>query len=89
MWSTSIKDFMMQTLTISVQDSFVQDFLQIIEQYKDKIQLQKDKNLEYDPYFYERQKELQQIRDDIKSGKTKMIDNETFWNDIEKHIETL
>jgi hypothetical protein len=80
---------MMQTLTISVQDSFVQDFLQIIEQYKDKIQLQKDKNLEYDPYFYERQKELQQIRDDIKSGKTKMIDNETFWNDIEKHIETL
>jgi len=44
----------MQTLTVNIQDNFVQDFLTIIEHYKDKDKLQKDKNLEYDPYFYER-----------------------------------
>ena len=42
---------MMQTLTLDVQDNFVQDFLTILEHYKDKVQLTKDKNLEYDPYF--------------------------------------
>ena len=47
----------MQTLTVNIQDNFVQDFLTIIEHYKDKVQLQKDKNLVADPYFYERQKQ--------------------------------
>ena len=46
----------MQTLTINIQDGFVQDFLSIVEHYKGKIEIQKDKNLEYDPYFYERKK---------------------------------
>ena len=43
----------MQTLTVNIQDNFVDDFLAIIDLYKDKIQLKKDKNLEYDLYFYE------------------------------------
>ena len=50
----------MQTLAINIQDNFVQDFLTIIDYYKDKVQIQKDKNLEYDPYFFERKKQLQQ-----------------------------
>jgi len=79
----------MQTLTLEVQDSFVPNLLDYLKQFKDEVHIKQDKNLEHDPYFYERQKELQQIRDDIKNGKTKMIDNETFWNDMEKHIETL
>jgi len=68
----------MQTLTLNVQDGFVQDFLTIINHYKDKVQLQKDKNLEYDPYFYERQKELQQDIDDIDSGKVEMLSQEQY-----------
>jgi hypothetical protein len=79
----------MQTLTLKVQDNFVPNLLDYLKQFKNEVHIQQDKNLELDPYFYERQKELQQIRDDIKNGKTKMIDNETFWNDIDKHIETL
>ncbi len=39
-----------------------------------------DKNLELNPYFYERQKELYQIRDDIKSGKSELISFEDFEN---------
>ena len=79
----------MQTLTVNIQDNFVQDFLTIIDRYKDKVQLKKDKNLEYDPYFYERKKQLQQDIDDIDSGKVKMINNEDFWDDIDNFTQSL
>ena len=79
----------MQTLTVNIQDNFVQDFLTIIDRYKDKVQLKKDKNLEYDPYFYERKKQLQQDMDDIDSGKVKMINNEDFWDDIDNFTQSL
>ena len=79
----------MQTLTVNIQDDFVQDFLTIIEHYKDKVQLKKDKNSEYDPYFDERKKQLQQDMDDIDSGKVKMINNEDFWNEIDSFTESL
>lgn len=79
----------MQTLTVNIQDNFVQDFLTIIEHYKDKVQLQQDKNLVNDPYFYERQKQLQQDIDDIDSGETKMINNKDFWDDIDTFTQSL
>ncbi|MFK5975265.1 MAG: hypothetical protein QM493_02045 [Sulfurovum sp.] len=74
----------MQTLTVQVQDNFVQDFLTIIDHYKDKIQLKKDKNLEYDPYFYERKKQLQKDIEDIDNGKAEILSSEQF--DIEMDI---
>jgi hypothetical protein len=79
----------MQTLTVNIQDNFVQDFLTIIDHYKDKVQLTKDKNLEYDPYFYERKEQLQQDIDDIDNGKVKMINNEDFWDEIDSFTESL
>lgn len=79
----------MQTLTVDIQDNFVQDFLTIIERYKDKVQLKKDKNLEYDPYFYDRRKQLQEDINEIDSGKVKMINNTDFWNDIDSFTESL
>ncbi len=39
----------MQTLTLDIHDNFMQDFQNIIDKYKDKIIIKKDKNLEYDP----------------------------------------
>ena len=68
----------MQTLTVNIQDSFIQDFLSIVEHYKGKIQIQKDKNLEYDPYFYERKKQLQQDINDIDNGKIEMLSQEQY-----------
>lgn len=68
----------MQTLTINIQDNFMQDFLAIIEHYGDKIQLKKDENLEYDPYFYERKKQLEQDINDIDSGKIEMLSQEQY-----------
>jgi hypothetical protein len=68
----------MQTLTVNIQDGFIQDFLSIVEHYKGKIQIQKDKNLEYDPYFYERKQQLQQDIDDIDNGKIEMLSQEQY-----------
>jgi hypothetical protein len=83
------EEFIMQTLTVNIQDGFIQDFLSIVEHYKDKIQIQKDKNLEYDPYFYERQRQLQQDIDDIDNGKVKMINHKDFWEDIDNFTQSL
>lgn len=68
----------MQTLKITIQDNFLQDFLSIVEHYKDKIKIEKDENLLLDPYFYERQKELQQDIEDIDSGKIEMLSQEKY-----------
>ena len=73
-----IKGFTMQTLKITIQDNFLQDFLSIVEHYKDKIKIEKDENLLLDPYFYERQKELQQDIEDIDSGKIEMLSQEKY-----------
>jgi hypothetical protein len=80
----------MQTLTIQVKDDFMDEVIKFIETAKDNIVIQKDENLEYDPHFYERQKELQKIRDDIKSGKSKTTNFEDFkieMDVLEKELE--
>ena len=46
--------------------------------------LVKDKNLELDPYFYERKRELHQIRTDIKSSKVEMLSEEQYKKEIEE-----
>ncbi|PIF03915.1 MAG: hypothetical protein CSA86_03870 [Arcobacter sp.] len=79
----------MQTIAIQVQDDYVQNFMNYVKKHGEKITISKDKNLEYDPYFYERQKELHQIKSDIDSGKIKMIEHDDFWNDIDNYVKTL
>ena len=79
----------MQTLTIDIKDDFMAEFMKIIDTVKDNVVVRKDKNLELDPYFYERQKKLQKIRDDIKTGKVEMIDDKEFWEDMDAFVETL
>jgi len=79
----------MQRVTIEVQNGFMPDFLLYLESQKDKISLTQDRNLELDPYFYERQKKLQQIRDDVKSGKMKMLSQEESDREIELFFQKL
>jgi hypothetical protein len=64
------------------------EFMKMIDTVKDNVVVQKDKNLEYDPYFYERQKKLQQIRDDIESGKMATYDFETSMDELIKELES-
>ncbi len=79
----------MQTMAIQIQDDYVNDFMSYVNNHSDSIIITKDKNLEYDPYFYERQKELHQIKSDIDNGKVQMIENDKFWDDIDDFVKTL
>jgi len=75
----------MQTLAVQIQNSYVQNFMSYVNSHSENITIVKDKNLEYDPYFYERQKELHQIKNDIDNGKIQMIENDDFWSDIDRN----
>ncbi|MEJ5168369.1 MAG: hypothetical protein WHU93_04320 [Arcobacteraceae bacterium] len=79
----------MQTLTLEVKDSFVPNLLNYLNQFKNEVKIQHDENLKLDPYFYERQKELQQDIDDIDSGKVKMIGSDDFLRDIDTFTQSL
>ena len=79
----------MQTLTLQVKDDFVPNLLNLLKEFKNEVTIKKDKNLEYDPYFYERKKLLEQDIEDIDSGKIKMISNTDFWNDIDNFAYSL
>jgi len=79
----------MQTLSIQIQDSYMQQFLNFVKESHSNITVSKDKNLELDPYFYERQKELHQDLEEVESGKAEMISHNELWNNIDKHLKSL
>ena len=79
----------MHTLTVQVQDSVFQEFLSFISKRKESIEIKKDKNLELDPYFYERQKQLHQDLEEVESGKAEMISHDDLWNNINQHIKSI
>ena len=79
----------MQTLSIQVQDSYMQQFMNFVNESHSNITVSKDKNLEIDPYYYERQKELQQIRADVKSGKMEMLSEKQYEKEIEQFFSEL
>ncbi len=79
----------MQTLSIQIQDSYMQQFMNFVKESHSNITVAKDKNLELDSYFYERQKELHKTREDIKNGNIEMVSHETLWGNIKNHLDTI
>jgi hypothetical protein len=81
----------MQTLTIQVKDDFMSEFMKMIDTVKDNVVVQKDgvplgcKNLELDPYFDERKKDLQKILNDDKQ----MITHDELWDNVHNHLEKI
>jgi hypothetical protein len=74
----------MQTMAVQIQDSYVTNFMSYVNNHSENISITRDPNLELDPYFYERQKQLQQDIEDIDNGKAEMLSSEQF--DIEMDI---
>jgi len=72
------------TITLEVKDNYFLETLNYLNTLKDKLHFEiKDKNLELDPYFYERQKELHKIREGVESGKMELISHDDFWKEFE------
>jgi len=83
-------EIIMQTLTIKVKDDLVSEVINVLEQFKDNIQILKDKNLELDPYFYERQDKLHKIVDKMDKEPSKLTSFEDFeikMDKLEKELE--
>jgi len=79
----------MQTLSVQVEDNYVQKFMSYVNSHSENITIQKDKNLELDPYFYERQEKLHQIRDDVHNGNMRLLSEEESDNEIELFFKEL
>ena len=70
----------MQTINILDMLGSVKDIM------LEKIEVQKDPNLEYDAYFYERRESLHKLHADIENGKMPMYD---FNDSMDELIEEL
>ena len=68
----------MQTIAVQIQDDYIQNFMNYVNSHSENITITKDKNLELDPYFYERQKQLQQDIYDLDNGKAEILSSEQF-----------
>lgn len=86
-----MKGFDVKTLTIDVQDNFVQDFLNFIQSNKNNIQLHKSNtDIHQDLYFYERQKQLHQIKEQVDNNLANLSTLDEFEikiNNFEKELE--
>ena len=46
----------MQTMAVQIQDNYVQNFMNYVDNHSENITIERDKNLEYDPYFMREKK---------------------------------
>ena len=79
----------MRTMSIQIQDDYVNDFINYVNNHSDSITITKDKNLEIDPYFYERQKQLQQDLEEVNNGTAEMLTQEQYDNEMNSFFEEL
>ena len=79
----------MQTIAVQIQDNYIQNFMSYVNNHSENITISKDKNLELDPYFYERQKQLHEDLEEVENGTAEMISHNDLWSNINKHLETL
>ncbi len=78
----------MQTIQLMVEDSTYNTLVSRKIDVEKKINqflssLTMDKNLQEDPFFYERREELHQLLDDIESGNMKMYG----WDEFESEMD--
>lgn len=80
----------MQTLKLDIPDNKIDIVLNIIKNLKDDVVNNFeliDKNLEQDPYFYERRKQLHILHDNIKNGKEQSYDFDTSIDELIAELE--
>jgi len=79
----------MQTLSVQIQDDYMQQFMNFVKNSHSNITISKDKNLEFDPYYYERKKDLEQIIEDSENGTMEMLSQEQYDKEMEIFFKDL
>ena len=82
-------EVIMHTMSVQIEDNYLQKFMNYVNNHSESITITKDKNLELDPYFYERQKELHQLREDIKNGDMEMLSQEQYDKEMKQFFSDL
>ncbi|RBQ31173.1 hypothetical protein CRU92_08355 [Arcobacter sp. FW59] len=79
----------MRTISLKIEDSYLNEFINYVKNNSSKISIIKDSNLEYDPYFYERQTKFVKLREDVHSGKMPLLDEIEAEKQIEDFLKKL
>jgi 5,10-methylenetetrahydrofolate reductase len=79
----------MHTLSIDIEDDYMQQFLKFVRNSQSNITITKDKNLEFDPYFYERKKELEEIIKDCENGTMELLSQDQYDSEMEIFFKDL
>ena len=79
----------MQTLSVQIQDNYIQQFMNFVNNSHSKVTVSKDINLEFDPYFYERKKDLEQIIEDSENGTMEMLSQEQYEKEMKIFFKDL
>lgn len=79
----------MQTLAVQIQDNYIQDFMSYVNNHSENITISKDRNLEIDPYFYERKQDLEQIIEDSENGTMEMLSQEQYEKEMKIFFKDL
>ena len=79
----------MQTMAVEIKDDYVENFISYVNNHSENITIKKDKNLEYDPYFYERKKELEQVIKECENGTMEMLSKEQYDDEMKIFFKDL
>jgi hypothetical protein len=83
----------MQTIELQVKDGYTQNILDMLESVKgtmlQKIEVKKDPNLEYDPYFYERKAQLDKTIKAVDDGSMKMYNQDEYDEEMDSFMKDL
>ena len=79
----------MQTIAVQIQDGYVQNFINYVNRHSDNITVAKDEILEYDPYFYKRQRELEQVIKECENGTMEMLSQEQYDDEMKIFFKDL
>ena len=60
-----------------------------VNNHSESITVSKDKNLEFDPYFYKRKKDLEQIIEDSENGTIELLSQEQYDKEMEIFFKDL
>lgn len=84
----------MHTISIDIEESKIDIVLNLLKHLKDDIiegysvAPKVDKNLETDPYFYERKQRVELLRDKIRAGEVPMYDFESSMDELIRELES-
>ena len=74
---------------VRFDDNYATKFNEFIESTNGNVEIVKDPNLEYDPYFYERKASLDKTIEAVDNGTMKMYNQEEYDLEMDKFMEEL